>query len=165
MREPKGLISWRSINLIMRFAAYVLILSLIRRPARIISGCAQAAGLCVSNKGIHTMQCPPTSPGRNGKKFHFVPAAYKTASVSIPTFSKITANSLIKAIFTSLCIFNNLCGLGNTNTGGTKCASGNNAGVKIIDYGNTISGVEPEVTFTISEIRCALSPRFMRSGL
>ena len=51
------------------------------------------------------MQCPPTSPGRNGRKFHLVPAAFKTSSVSIPNLLKINASSLTKAIFTSLCVF------------------------------------------------------------
>jgi hypothetical protein len=48
------------------------------------------------------MQCPPTRPGLNGRKFHFVAAASNTASVSIFNLLKIRANSLIRAIFTSL---------------------------------------------------------------
>ena len=51
------------------------------------------------------MQWPPTKPGLNGKKFHFVSDASRTASVSIFNLSKITANSLIKAIFRSLWVF------------------------------------------------------------
>ena len=51
------------------------------------------------------MQCPPTKPGRKGKKFHLLPAASKTSSVSIPKRLKIKANSLIKAILTSRCVF------------------------------------------------------------
>jgi hypothetical protein len=51
------------------------------------------------------MQCPPTSPGRNGKKFHLVPAASNNDSVSIPSLLKIRESSLIRAIFKSLCVF------------------------------------------------------------
>ena len=48
------------------------------------------------------MQCPPTRPGLNGKKFHLVPAASRTDSVSMSNLLKISANSFIRAIFTSL---------------------------------------------------------------
>ncbi len=51
------------------------------------------------------MQCPPTRPGRKFKKFHFVPAAFNTASVSIPNRLNNTANSLINAMFTSRWVF------------------------------------------------------------
>ncbi len=51
------------------------------------------------------MQCPPTNPGLNFKKFHFVPAASNTSNVSIPSLSKIKASSFTKAIFISLCEF------------------------------------------------------------
>ncbi len=43
--------------------------------------------------------------GLKFKKFHFVPAALSTSSVSIPILLKIRANSLINAILTSLCVF------------------------------------------------------------
>ncbi len=51
------------------------------------------------------MQCPPTSPGRNGRKFHFVPAACSTSSVSMPMRSKISDSSFISAMFRSRCVF------------------------------------------------------------
>ena len=51
------------------------------------------------------MQCPPTSPGRKGRKFHFVPAAINTSSVLMFNLLKIIASSLINAIFTSRCVF------------------------------------------------------------
>ena len=51
------------------------------------------------------MQCPPTNPGLKGRKFHLVPAAFKTDSVSIFIELKIIASSLIKEIFKSLCVF------------------------------------------------------------
>jgi hypothetical protein len=38
------------------------------------------------------MQCPPTSPGRKGRKFHLVPAAFNTAFVSIPIRLNISAS-------------------------------------------------------------------------
>ena len=30
------------------------------------------------------MQCPPTKPGLKGKKFHLLPAASSTSTVSMP---------------------------------------------------------------------------------
>ena len=43
------------------------------------------------------MQCPPTKPGLNGRKFHLVPAASKTSSVSIWSLLKIKESSFIVA--------------------------------------------------------------------
>ena len=51
------------------------------------------------------MQWPPTKPGLNGKKFHLVSAALRTASESIPNLLNIIESSLIRAIFTSLWVF------------------------------------------------------------
>ena len=51
------------------------------------------------------MQCPPTSPGLNGRKFHFVEAASSTSCVSIPILVKILESSLTKAMFISRCEF------------------------------------------------------------
>ena len=51
------------------------------------------------------MQCPPTKPGLNFKKFHFVPAASKTSCVSISSLSKMIESSFIRAIFISRCVF------------------------------------------------------------
>ena len=51
------------------------------------------------------MQCPPTSPGLNGKKFHFVPAASSTSCVFMSSKLKIFANSFTNAILISLCEF------------------------------------------------------------
>ena len=51
------------------------------------------------------MQWPPTRPGRNGRKFHLVPAAASTASVSMPMRLKMMANSLIRAMFRSRWVF------------------------------------------------------------
>ncbi len=51
------------------------------------------------------MQCPPTRPGRNGRKFHFVPAAWSTSSVSIPTRWKMSESSFISAMLRSRWVF------------------------------------------------------------
>ena len=51
------------------------------------------------------MQCPPTMPGRKGKKFHLLPAASRTSKVSIPSLPKITDSSLTNAIFRSRYVF------------------------------------------------------------
>ena len=51
------------------------------------------------------MQCPPTNPGLNGKKFHLVLAAANTSWVSMPIRSKINANSFTNEILISRCAF------------------------------------------------------------
>ena len=51
------------------------------------------------------MQCPPTRPGRNGRKFHLVEAAASTSPVSIPSRSKIIATSFMSAMLTSRWVF------------------------------------------------------------
>ena len=55
--------------------------------------------------GSTPMQWPPTRPGRKGRKFHLVPAACSTSSVSRPMRLKISASSLISAMLTSRCVF------------------------------------------------------------
>ena len=51
------------------------------------------------------MQWPPTSPGRNGRKFHLVPAASSTSVVSMPILVKMRESSLTKAMLMSRCEF------------------------------------------------------------
>ena len=51
------------------------------------------------------MQCPPTSPGRNGRKFHLVPAASSTSSVSMPILWKMSDSSFMSAMLRSRCVF------------------------------------------------------------
>ena len=51
------------------------------------------------------MQWPPTRPGRNGRKFHFVPAASSTSSVSMPMRWKMIDSSFISAMLRSRCVF------------------------------------------------------------
>ncbi len=51
------------------------------------------------------MQWPPTSPGRNGRKFHLVPAASRTSRVSMPMRSKMSESSFISAMFRSRWVF------------------------------------------------------------
>jgi len=51
------------------------------------------------------MQWPPTSPGRNGRKFHLVPAAFSTSSVSRPSLPKMIASSFTNAMLRSRCVF------------------------------------------------------------
>ena len=51
------------------------------------------------------MQCPPTNPGLKGRKFHLVPVASNTSSVSIYSLLKRTESSFTKAILISLCEF------------------------------------------------------------
>ena len=51
------------------------------------------------------MQCPPTRPGLKRRKFHFVPAAFSTSDVEMPSRSKISANSFISAMLRSRWVF------------------------------------------------------------
>ena len=51
------------------------------------------------------MQCPPTSPGRKGRKFHLVPAASRTSRVSIPIRVKILESSFTNAMLMSRWLF------------------------------------------------------------
>ncbi len=51
------------------------------------------------------MQCPPTRPGRNGRKFHLVPAARSTSSVSMPSLWNSRLSSFISAMLTSRWVF------------------------------------------------------------
>ena len=51
------------------------------------------------------MQWPPTSPGRKFRKFHLVPAAWSTSSVSMPSRWKISDSSFISAMLRSRCVF------------------------------------------------------------
>ncbi len=51
------------------------------------------------------MQCPPTSPGSNGRKFHFVRAAASTSHIDTPIRENICAASFIKAMLMSRCAF------------------------------------------------------------
>src|SRR5665811_1678427 len=59
------------------------------------------------------MQWPPTKPGRKGRKFHLVPAAFNTALVFRPMRSKISASSFI-ALMNELALIFDRMGL-NTN--------------------------------------------------
>ena len=111
------------------------------------------------------MQWPPTKPGLNGKKFHLLPAASKTAWVSIFNFLNSIANSFISAIFRSLCVFSITFA-----ASATWMLSAINVPAGIIDlYNKLIILVEclfdPETTFLIVFNVCFLSPGLILSGL
>ena len=111
------------------------------------------------------MQCPPTRPGRNGRKFHLVPAASSTSSVSMPRRLKISASSLISAMLTSRCVFSITLAASATRMLDALWVPA----VMICAYSastkSATSGVEPEVIFLMVVSRCCLSPGLMRSGL
>ena len=67
------------------------------------------------------MQCPPTNPGRNGRKFHFVPAASSTDWVSRPMRSKINDSSLTNAMLMSRCEFSMTLAASATWMPGARC--------------------------------------------
>ena len=110
------------------------------------------------------MQCPPTKPGLKGRKFHLVPAASKTALVSISNILKIFASSFTKAILISRCEFSITLAASATLMVGAKCVP---AVITLLYKASTflpISGVEPAVTFNIFSTVCSLSPGLIRSG-
>lgn len=47
------------------------------------------------------MQCPPTSPGSNPRKFHLVRAAASTSQTDTPIRAMICATSFMKAMLMS----------------------------------------------------------------
>ena len=111
------------------------------------------------------MQCPPTSPGLKGRKFHFVPAASSTACVSMPIRLNILASSFTKAMLISRCEFSITLAASATRIVGARCVPA----VITEQYTSftifPVSGVEPEVTFLIFSTVCSLSPGLIRSGL
>ncbi|MNT47901.1 hypothetical protein D3C72_1846530 [compost metagenome] len=111
------------------------------------------------------MQWPPTRPGRNGRKFHLVPAACSTASVSMPILLKIRASSLISAMFTSRCVFSITLAASATRMLDALCVPAVMISLYSWSTSSATSGVEPEVTFLIVLTRCSLSPGLIRSGL
>ena len=110
------------------------------------------------------MQCPPTNPGLKGKKFHLVPAASKTACVSISNKLKIFANSFTKAILISRCEFSITLAASATFIDGAKCVPAVITDLYRLSTLCPISGVEPEVTFKIFSTVCSLSPGLILSG-
>ena len=111
------------------------------------------------------MQCPPTSPGLKGKKFHLVPAAASTSPVSMLSLSKINASSLMKLMLTSRWAFSIAFAASATLMLGARCVP---AVIILLFKRSTSSAayvVEPEVTLSmLVTLRC-LSPGLMRSGL
>ncbi len=111
------------------------------------------------------MQCPPTSPGVNGRKFHFVRAAASTSVVSMPMVWKIMANSLTSAMLTSRWVFSMTLAASATLMLGARWVPA----VMIVRYSastnSAAAGVEPEVTLVIVSRRRSRSPGLIRSGL
>ncbi|MNP64297.1 hypothetical protein D3C76_1597810 [compost metagenome] len=111
------------------------------------------------------MQCPPTRPGLNFRKFHLVPAASRTSSVSMPMRSKISASSFMRAMFKSRWVFSITLAASATLI---DAALYTPAVTTELYTSATISRVAascPETTFLILVKVCSLSPGLMRSGL
>ena len=110
------------------------------------------------------MQWPPTSPGLNGIKFHFVSAAANTSLVSIFILSKIIDSSFTYAIFKSLCVFSIALAASATFIEGATYVPA----VIIFLYKLFIifvtSLLDPDTTLTIFFIVYFLSPGFILSG-
>ncbi len=70
------------------------------------------------------MQWPPTRPGRKGRKFHLVPAASSTSRVSMPSRSKISASSFIRAMFRSRWVFSMTLAASATLIDAARCTPG-----------------------------------------
>ena len=110
------------------------------------------------------MQCPPTRPGVNGRKFHFVPAASNTDWVSIVNLSKIIASSLMRAIFTSLCVFSIIFAASAILILAALCVPATIICWYKLSISIATSGVDPEVIFLIFLNLCFLSPGLILSG-
>ena len=87
-----------------------------------------------------------------------------TSLVSIPSGSKINANSLINAILTSLWVFSI-----TLDASATLMLEDRKVPAVIMDLyklstRSAMSSVDPEVTFKIFVTVCSLSPGLMRSG-
>ena len=111
------------------------------------------------------MQWPPTSPGLNGKKFHFEPAASRTSKVSMSNELHIFESSLVKAIFMSLWVFS-----ATFAASATLMLSALYVPASMIDLYNlstisATSGVEPLVILHIFVRVFILSPGTILSGL
>ena len=111
------------------------------------------------------MQWPPTSPGRNGRKFHFVPAACSTSSVSMSSLLKISASSFTSAMLTSRWVFSITLAASATLMELALCVPAVMMEAYSASTNEATSGVEPEVTLRMVVSRCSLSPGLMRSGL
>ena len=111
------------------------------------------------------MQCPPTSPGRNFRKFHFVPAASSTSPVSMPIRWKILASSFTKAMFRSRWEFSITLAASATFKELARKVPFFRMARYSASTASAASGVEPEVIFRILVSVCSLSPGLIRSGL
>ncbi len=93
-----------------------------------------------------------------------MPAASNTDSVSILSFLKMRASSLISAIFKSLWVFSITLAASATLILLALCVPA----IIISWYSSSTSvailGVEPAVTFLMLTILCFLSPGLIRSG-
>ena len=111
------------------------------------------------------MQWPPTMPGRKGRKFHLLPAASSTSSVSMPRRSKMTDSSLTRAMFRSRWVFSITLAASATFRLLAWCVPA----VMIWRYSastaSATSGVLPLVIFLMVVRVLTLSPGLMRSGL
>ena len=111
------------------------------------------------------MQCPPTSPGLNGRKFHFVPAAASTSWVSMPMASNIIASSFTSAMLTSRWVFSITLAASATLMLGALWVPASMMRRYSASTKSATSGVEPEVTLRMVVKRRCLSPGLIRSGL
>ena len=111
------------------------------------------------------MQWPPTSPGTNLRKFHFVEAAFKTENVFISNLSKIIFNSLIKAILISLCVFSIILAASATLIFSALYVPAEIIFLYKLFIILVTFGVEPDIILQTFLIVCFLSPGLILSGL
>ena len=110
------------------------------------------------------MQCPPTSPGPNGRKFHLVRAAASTSQIDRSIRAKICEISFIKAILMSRCAFSMTLA-----ASAALIEAARNTPPDVIEpykcaTRSSTSGVWPETTLVILSMVCSRSPGLMRSG-
>ena len=97
------------------------------------------------------MQWPPTSPGVKGRKFHFVPAAFSTSAVEMPSRSKMIASSFISAMLRSRCVFSITLAASATSIEGARWMPA--ATIALVDRGDA------------RERRLVLGRHHLRDGL
>ncbi|MNR01999.1 hypothetical protein D3C85_1178360 [compost metagenome] len=110
------------------------------------------------------MQWPPTRPGRNGRKFHFVPAACSTSRVSMPMRSKMMASSFISAMFRSRCVFSITLAASATLMLDARCTPASTTPSYRAATWSRVASSSPETTLRMLCRVWSLSPGLMRSG-
>ena len=110
------------------------------------------------------MQWPPTRPGVNRRKFHFVPAAASTSRVGMPSRSKMIASSFISAMLRSRWVFSMTLAASATSIDGARWMPALDD--RAVDRGDALQRLRVLARDDLDDRleRCSLSPGLIRSG-